>query len=210
MNGGSSQGLFLFEVVETDNGSVCEAFFHRLLSTRRIERGGGREFFEMDSEEHMRQTIELFRGMAATLENTGREIAEFEKAECTTAMVEPIASDQELSRELQAVEMRLLEIKEETEYLNFKKEVIENQLKQRIGLAQGIRGIATWKTSIRRNFSQELLRQRDPNLYEQLLERFRCLDTKAWREQQPGHYKQIQTTYFVPAISRKFEILRDS
>ena len=210
LNGGSSQGLFLFEVVETDNESTCEAFFHRLLSTRKVARGGGNEFFEMDSEEHMRQMINQFRDMATKLENARSAIADLEKAECNSVMLEPTPSDEQLLLQLQAVEARLLEIKEETEYLTFEREVIQGQLKQRIGESLGIRGVATWETKIRRNFSEELLRERDPDLYENLLERFHCLDTKAWRKQQPRHYKQIQTTYFIPAVSRKFEILRDS
>ncbi|MGD0547920.1 MAG: hypothetical protein ABR991_08855, partial [Terracidiphilus sp.] len=207
LNGGSSQGLFLFEVVETDNESTCEAFFHRLLSTRRIDRGGGTEFFGMDSEAHMRQTIKQFREMAATLEESRYATVDFEKMECNSVMLEPTADDKQLLSQLQTVEARLLEIKEETEYLTFQREVIQSQLKRRIGGSRGIRDVATWETKIRRNFSEELLRERDPDLYENLLERFHCLDTKAWKVQQPGHYKQIQTTYFIPSITRKFEIL---
>jgi hypothetical protein len=122
-------------------------------------------------------------------------------------MLEPTADDKELLSQLQAVEARLLEVKEETEYLTFEREVIQSQLKQRIGASRGITGVATWETKVRRNFSEELLRKRDPNLYESLLERFHCLDTVAWRRQQPAHYKQIQTTYFSPTITRKFEVI---
>jgi hypothetical protein len=207
LNGGNSQGLSLFEVVETDSESVCEAFFHSLLSTRRVVRGGGKEFFQMDSEDHMHQIIEKFRDMASRLENARQAVADFENAQCTKALLEPISTDMELLEQLQAVETRLLEIKEETEYLNFQRELIQSQLKQRIGGSLGIRGVATWETKIRRNFSEELLRERDPELYQELLERFYCLDTSAWRKQQPAHYKKIQTTYFIPSISRKFEIL---
>lgn len=207
LNGGSSQGLFLFEVVETENESACEASFHRLLSTRRIARGGGSEFFEMDSEDHMRQTIEQFKEKATKLENARSAIGDLEKAECDSLMLEPTADDKELLSQLQAVEARLLEIKEETEYLKFEQEVIQSQLKQRIGGSRGIRGIATWETKVRRNFSEELLRGRDPDLYANLFERFHCLDTAAWRMQQPAHYRQIQTTYFTPTITRKFEVI---
>ena len=140
LNGGSSQGLSLFEVVETENESVCEAFFHSLLSTRRIVRGGGKEFFQMDSEDHMRQIIENFRDMASRLENARRAIADFENVQCTKALLEPISTDKELIEQLQAVESRLLEIKEETEYLNFQRELIQSQLKQRIGSSLGIEG----------------------------------------------------------------------
>jgi hypothetical protein len=77
----------------------------------------------------------------------------------------------------------------------------------RIGMSRGIQGVASWETKIRRNFSENLLHERDPELYENLFERFHCLDTKAWREQQPNHYRQIQTMYFIPSITRKFETL---
>ena len=207
LNGGSSQGLFLFDVVETDNESVCETFFHRLLSTRRVLRGGGKEFFEMDSEDHMRQAIERFREMASLRESARRSVGDFENIQSTDVLLEPISSDMELLSQLQVVEQRLREIKEETEYLTFQRELIQSQLKQRIGGALGIRGVATWETRIRRNFSEQLLRERDPDLYQELFDRFHRLDTAAWRSQQPAHYKKIQTTYFVPSITRKFEIL---
>jgi hypothetical protein len=207
LNGGSSQGLSLFEVVETENESVCEAFFHSLLSTRRIVRGGGKEFFQMDSEDHMRQIIDNFREMACRLENARRAVADFDNVQCTKALLEPISTDMELLEQLQAIESRLLEIKEETEYLNFQRELIQSQLKQRIGSSLGIRGVAIWETKIRRNFSEELLRNRDPEMYQKLFDRFHRLDTTAWRKQEPAHYKTIQTTYFIPSITRKFEIL---
>jgi len=144
--------------------------------------------------------------MTAAAESTRREIAKFEKAECDSSMVEPTLGDRELVRKLQTLEQRLLKIKDETDFLNSRNEVIENQLKSRIGFALGIRGLATWKSSIRRIFSQELLFKRNPDLYGKLLDRFHCIDTKAWREQQSQHYKQVQQTYFAPAISRSFKI----
>jgi hypothetical protein len=205
---GNSQGLFVFEVVETDNASVCEKFFHNLLATRRVERpGGGKEFYKMDSDDHMRQVIEKFKGMEIQIQGARQVDEEFGKVQCSQELREPVASDMELLSQLRTIDTRLLEIKEETEYLNFVRAVIESQLKQRIGGSLGIRGVATWETKIRRNFSEDLLRERDPELYQELLERFYRLDTSAWRQQQPAHYKQIQTTYFVPSVSRKFEIL---
>jgi len=207
LNSGSSRGLFPFETVETDNEPACESFFHDLLSTRKIARGGGTEFYEMDSENHMRETIEKFRDMAARLEDARRGIADFERIECSPLLLPPEDGDFELLSQLKAIESRLLEIAAETAYLKFKRELIESQLKQRIGKSRGIRGVATWETKVRRNFSEALLRERDPDLYSELLERFYCLDTKSWREQQPSQYKKIQSTYFSPSITRRFEIV---
>ncbi|HEX9201385.1 MAG TPA: GIY-YIG nuclease family protein [Acidobacteriaceae bacterium] len=207
LNGGSSQGLFLFEVVETDCESVCESFFHRLLSTRRVVRGGGKEFFEMDSEDHMRRTIEKFRNMAAQRESARELVKDFERAQCTTVLIEPTSGDEELLSQLRDVEARLLEIEEETEYLNFRREMIHCQLKVRIGRSFGIRGLATWETKVTERFAEDLLRERDPELYEKLLERFHCLDTAMWRRQQRSHYERIKAEYFTPSIARKFKIL---
>jgi len=102
----------------------------------------------MDSEEHMRQTIKQFKEMAETLENARYAIADFEKSECDSIMLEPTADDKQLLSQLQAVEARLLEIKEETEYLAFQREVIQSQLKMRIGMSRGIQGVASWEIPI--------------------------------------------------------------
>lgn len=205
---GNSQGLSLFAVIETDRASVYEKFFHSFLATKKVVvHGGGKEFFEVDSEEHMHQTVEEFRSMTARHQGARQAVEEFEKVQCTKQLREPVASDMELLSQLRTIDTRLLEIKEETEYLNFEREVIESQLKQKIGESLGVRGVATWETKIRRNFSVDLFRERDPELYQELLERFSRLDTSAWRQQQPAHYRQIQTTHFVPSVSRKFEIL---
>jgi hypothetical protein len=161
----------------------------------------------MESEKCTSETTEQITAMTAATESTRRDIAKFEKVECDSSMVEPTVGDRELVRKLQAVEQRLLKIKDETDFLNSRKEVLENQLKRRIGFALGIRGLATWKSNIRRMFNQELLFKRNPELYGKLLDRFHCIDTKAWKEQQPEHYKEVQQTYFVPAVTRSFKIV---
>lgn len=206
-NGGSSQKLFLFEVIETDNELSCEAFFHRFLWPRRVHREDGTQFFQMDSEEHMRQTINQFREMVSTQQNARGAVMDFDHVTCDDVMLEPTANDKQLLSQLQAIEARLLEIKEETEYLTAQSEGIKSQLKRRIGASRGIRDVATWETKIRRNFSAELFRERAPEQYEILLKRFQCLDTKAWKQEQPSQYKQIQITYFIPVVSRKFEVI---
>ena len=155
----------------------------------------------------MRQTINQFREMVSTQQNTKSAVIDFDHVTCDDVMLEPTANDKRLLSQLQAIEARLLEIKEETEYLTAQSEGIKSQLKRRIGGSRGIRDVATWETKIRRNFSPELFRERAPELYEILLKRFQCLDTKEWKQEQPSQYKQIQTTYFIPVVSRKFEVI---
>jgi len=105
---------------------------------------------------------------------------------------------------------QLLRNKQEQEYLAFEFELLQNKLKRRIGNSSGIRGLATWKTQVSRMYSEEIFRNSDPELYQELLERYYCLDTKAWRKNRPDQYKEIQTTYFSPRTCRAFKFLPTS
>jgi hypothetical protein len=195
---GNSRRLTQFDRVDAENESACETFFHRLLATRRVP-NGGKDFFMMDSEQHMRSTIEQFRDMTARLENARAVAGELCQVQCTSILLDPTTEDR-------ALLARLLEIKEEQEYLQFERELIEFELKKRIGHASGIRGVATWKTQVSRMYSEEIFRNSDPELYQELLERYYCLDTKAWKEERPAQYKEIQTTYFAPRTSRALKL----
>jgi len=198
---GNSVRLIPFDCIDTEHLSACEAFFHRLLPTRRVP-GGGRDFFRMDSEEHMRATIEQFREMNERLQNARSNVQELSKSESTTTLLSP-------TREDEALFARLLEIRQEQEYLHFERELIECQLKSRIGRAAGIKGIATWKSQVSRMYSEEIFRNADPERYQEVLERYYCLDVKTWKAQRPDEYSEIQKTYYVPRISRPLKLRGD-
>jgi hypothetical protein len=193
---GNSQPLSLFDVVVTDQESACEAFFHRRLRSKRVARGGGREFFELEPVE-MRQAISTFRRMFEELEAARCAISELSGQQSTDRLLDPIPEDEQLLN-------RLIKNKEEQEYLRFECELIESKLKQRIGTAAGLRGIATWKTQLTRRFNESLFRASDRERYELLLERYHRLDTAAWKSARPEEYKSVQTTYFTPHLSRAF------
>jgi hypothetical protein len=196
---GNSKPLSLFDLVETEQESACEAFFHRRLAARRVVRGGGWEFFEMESEEHMRRTIADLRGMFEEVEDARCAVQALAKEQCTDILLEPNTEDQRLLE-------RLMRNKEEQEYLRFECELLESQLKRRIGTAAGLRGLATWKTQLTRRYDEKLFRESAPEMYNDLLEKYYCLDTTAWKNDRPEQYKSVQTTYYSPSISRVFKL----
>ena len=92
---GNSHPLSLFDVVVTDQESACEAFFHRRLRSKRVARGGGREFFELEPFE-MRRTVANFRQMFEDLEAARRTVSELSKQQSTDRLLDPTPEDEQL------------------------------------------------------------------------------------------------------------------
>ena len=230
LNSSSSAGLREFEVIHTETPRELEAFLHRLLVHRNVERHGGKEFFEMMSDNHMREFLRLAQPMFQRNYSAINSVGAFEKLECEAGFRQAAQSDRELLSELQNVETRLREIEDEAVFLRFQKDMIECEIKARIGNSQGIDGIATWESSVRKNFCLELFQERDPEMYQRVLRRFSAPDVSAWRELEPqlyhevtnrypkldkaawmaqdkAHYTQIQKTHYTPSVSRKFILL---
>lgn len=195
---GNSQPLSIFEIVQTEEESACEAFFHRQLRDKRVVRGGGWEFFEVDVAA-MKELISQVRSMFEELQEAQNAIEKLGKVASTDVLLDPSEKDKELLR-------RLLENKKEQEFLQIECQLLEAQLKQRIGSAAGLRGLATWKTQVTRVFDQKLFAKTAPDEYERLLEKFHCLDTGEWKKNRPEEYTRCQTTYFTPRISRTFKL----
>ena len=190
---GNSHPLNIFAVIETDQESACEAHFHQCLVGRRVVQGGGWEFFEMESEEEMRRVIKEFEDLVKELECVRQSVSQFSDQQCSEDIVEPTAEDRTLLNEL-------LVIKEKQAYLKFEQERIESKLKLRIGSSSGIRGIATWKSELR--FDEQCFKERDPEGYFQVLEKYACIDTSLWKEDRPREYESARKAYF--SRSRKF------
>jgi hypothetical protein len=193
---GNPRPLNKFAVVETDQESACEAFFHRHLRERRVVWGGGWEFFEFEPAEMEAIIAEIQRMFDERSEI--RDAVEQLKLETTTDdLLEPTEKDTEIMN-------RLLLIEKEQELLTLEAEMLKGKLMQRIGKTSGIRGIATWKTKMTRMYDEDLFRNSDPERYQEILEKYYCLDTTAWKAAKPDEYKEVQTTYFSPRISRAF------
>lgn len=195
---GNPRPLSQFAVVETDLESACEAFFHRHLRERRVVWGGGWEFFEFDPDE-MKAVVAEIQRMFEERSEIRNTVERLKLEETTDDLVEPTDEDR-------AIMNRILLIEKEQELLQLEVEMLKGKLMQRIGKTSGIRGIATWKTQLTRVYSEELFRNSDPERYQELLERYYCLDTTAWKTARPDEYKEVQTTYFTPRIGRSFRL----
>lgn len=193
---GNSQPLSIFEEILTDEESACEAFFHRHLREYRVVRGGGWEFFQVDPEV-MRRAVANLRDMFDESRQLAREVGLLQKEVSDDTLLEPTNEDYGLFQ-------RLLQIKREQDLLACECELIESKLKKRIGHSAGVRGIATWRTSVTRRYDEKVFGESDPELYGEVLERYYCIDTKRWKRERPEEYKQVQTTYFTPQVTRKF------
>jgi hypothetical protein len=135
--------------------------------------------------------------MFEELEAAHRVLSDLSRQQSSDQMLEPTPEDEQLLRQL-------VLNKEEQEYLRFECELIESRLKQRIGTAAGLRGVATWRTQVIRRFDESLFRSSERQRYEELLERYHRLDTAAWKQARPDEYRSVQTTYFTPDIRRTF------
>jgi len=230
LNSGSSAGLREFEVIHTNAPRELETFLHRLLGHRNVERHGGKEFFEMMSENHMREVLSRIEPMFQRSQSAAISVSAFEKLQCEGGFRKADASDLELLQGLRESKMRLQEIEDEAVFLRFEIEMIECEIKARIGDGRGIDGVATWESKAIRKFCLPLFQEREPDIYRRVLARFPALDLNVWREQEPNLYqeitarhpkldttawrlqdaslyKQMQTTYFTPAVTRKFVLL---
>ena len=83
------------------------------------------------------------------------------KLPCEGSLLQANQSDLGLVDELREVEMRLREIEDEAVFLRFEREMIECELKARIGNSPGIDGVATWESKIRRNFCLPLFQEHE-------------------------------------------------
>ncbi|MBW4038733.1 MAG: GIY-YIG nuclease family protein [Acidobacteria bacterium] len=230
LNSGSSAGLREFEVIHTDKPSELEGFLHSLLKHRNIKRHGGKEFFEMMSENHMREVLNLAGPMFQRSHFASKSVSSFEKLQCEGSIRKAKQTDLKLVSRLREIEKRLWEIEDEAVFLRFEMEMIECELKASIGDGPGIDGVATWESAVVRKFCLPLFQEREPDIYRRVLERFATLDISVWREQEPQLYqeitgrhpkldvtswrlqdsrlyKQMQTTYFTPTVTRKFVML---
>jgi hypothetical protein len=230
LNSGNSAGLRHFRVIETDQPARLEKFLHGLLAHRNVQRHGGTEFFEMESENHMLQFLAYAMPMFLRHLSSREALSDLETAENSGTMIRAAASDMERLEKLSEIQARLRELDDEAVFLRFEKDMLENELKARIGCSPGIEGIATWESKTTRRFCLPLFIEREPAIYDHVLRRFSKLDLDTWRQREPDlHeevtnrfpaldttawiggdktlYKRMQNTYFTPSVKRSFILL---
>ena len=191
--------LTIFEVLEVEQAVLCEFILKRHVSQCESTSDCADGCFLLDPVEVL-TIVRDVRRMFAKFDTVREAARQCMNTASTASLVEPTQEDRELIRRIQTN-------RDERDYLAFECESLENQLKQRIGSASGIRGLVSWKTQTSRIYSESIFRNSDPQLYQELLEQYYCLDTKAWRSHRPDQYKDIQTTYFSPRTCRYFKLL---
>ncbi len=72
---------------------------------------------------------------------------------------------QKPNEEIRSIHKKLWELKVQHEIISNEIETLESQLKNFIGESEGIDGIATWKTQIRKSFDQASFKQQHPDVY---------------------------------------------
>jgi len=151
----------MFDVIETEEASLCEKYLHQRLRTSKHFGSGGTEFFEIDPDE-LRSVLKDARAFLNEYISAKNTADEYKAAQSEDRIIEP-------TEELQKEYRRLLDIREQMDMLEFERELIEYRIKAALGTASELRGIATWKTSLAMRFDQDSFRQANPDLHAQYL-----------------------------------------
>ena len=69
------------------------------------------------------------------------------------------------NEEIFSIHKKLCDLKLQYEVIADEIEGLENQLKDFISESEGIEGVATWKTQIRKSFDQVRFREQHPDMY---------------------------------------------
>ncbi|MFZ3212988.1 MAG: GIY-YIG nuclease family protein [Terriglobales bacterium] len=141
------------EVIETDKHRKCEAFLHNYLQTRRTKG----EFFHLGPEE-LRQAIEAARNYLHDLprEELARRLA---RQKSSGKRLVPTQEQREKY-------VRLLALREQAYRIEQECLRVENELKCEIGNADGLEGIASWRSYPKDRFDQPLFRREHEELFE--------------------------------------------
>lgn len=154
---GNPHPLTIFDAIGTRHDSLCETYLHRTLRSRRILKGTAQEFFAVtptEVEEIIRDAREFLAEFVARQEEAERLAEE----ESDGRLLVPGTDEWSMYR-------KLLEVREEQDTCAFQRQLLENKLKLAIGKADGLDGIATWKTQARERFDEAALKLAHPELF---------------------------------------------
>ncbi len=196
---GNPRSLSLYREIKTEQASACEAILHRLLAARRVSTGGGTEFFEVDPSE--------LENVLSRTERIFEEIVSSRHDVDELKMIKHVKPERPAVQKDLALRKKLAELEQEQAAIKVQIEWLRLQLQRQVGEAAGISGVASWQVETRRNFDEAVFEEREPDLYQSVLEQFHCLDTSAWRQGRPAEYRRVQTTHYQPTYRRVFKVL---
>lgn len=155
---GNPHRLTLFDHIGTEYEAVCETYLHRRLRSKRSGESDAREFFAVTPAEITDALCDA-RDFLAEFVPKQQEAERLAKAESDGTLLKPSQPEWELYR-------RLLEIRANEYSLNLDRTLLENQLKLRIGKADGLEQIATWKSHEVKRFDEAAFKLAEPELFE--------------------------------------------
>jgi hypothetical protein len=154
---GNPEPLTLFDAIETEHFLHCENYLHNTLLSKRLGKGGAREFFVLAPEE-VRAIVAETKAYLAIYGPLASEVELLSKEKSAEKIKTP--GDKEL-----AIYRELIKISEGIHKLTYRKEILENKLKQAIGISRGFEGIATWLVSEPEILDQTRFKLEHPDIY---------------------------------------------
>jgi hypothetical protein len=154
---GNPYRLTKFDVIATEHDSLCETYLHRMLRSKRSLASGAREFFEI-APEQLKSVIGEAREFLAEFITNQAEADRLAEEETDGVLLKP--GDREWS-----IYSRLLVAREEEDTYRYQRQLLENKLKIVIGRADGLDGIATWRTQAVERLDQAALKAGEPDIF---------------------------------------------
>lgn len=175
---GSPVALEEFDCIETEEAPLCETYLHKLLRSKRSSESGAREFFRVGPEE-LRRAIQDTREFLDEFVEKKKEAEQFAVAETNGKTLRPTEADLDLYRQL-------IDCRGQLDQLTYERVSLETQLKARIGSAEGIDQVATWRSKVFSRVDVATLKIREPVIYEQFLKATRTRGLPAKVGPRPG------------------------
>jgi hypothetical protein len=154
---GNPYRLTKFDIIDTEHDSLCETYLHRMLRSKRSLASGAREFFVIAPEE-LTSVIREAREFLAEFIANQMEADRLAEEETDGVLLKP--GDTEWS-----IYSRLLVAREEEDSYRYQRQLLENKLKIVIGRAEGVDGIATWRTQAIERLDQAALKATEPDIF---------------------------------------------
>lgn len=140
-------------LLETEHASYVEKCMHQRFAHLRQEG----EFFDVSLSEAMEYLEKVHETAQIFFDPRLDELYEAMPSE---ELVEPTDSDWDLIT-------KISELNAEIAAIELKRDVLETQLKLRIGQSGGIKNMATWALQSRNSFDSARFREENPGIYEQ-------------------------------------------
>jgi len=202
---GNSQPLVLICEFPTSNDSLYEKLFKNLHASKLVKRGGT-EFFEVEEGE-VNRLIAEFRQLIEDSEAAKAAVQQLCNEKSNGNILNPSPEDYAIYQRLLANKAEQTEHQEQLTKLQMEQELLENCIKQRIGCASELKGIATWQTKLGNEcFSEIRFKTEDRERYAKVYEVFQCLDKTTWRKERPKEYNAIKSLYFTQDEKREFKL----